>query len=458
MKHSKYSVLTMILALLLSLSLVACGTEPTDNTTATTEKVCAQHQWVEANCTTPKTCLTCGVTEGSRLENAHAYAASGEWYACVFCGTQAPDDSKACTHVTGKDTCPICGKTALNVIKNVIYIIGDGMGLEHIAAGEIAYGKDYRFEDWQFASVNTDSLTSSGRNQSELTDSAAGGTALATGTVTLNGYVGKDQNGNDLTTVLDYARSYGKRTGLITTDYLYGATPGAFSAHCDDRDKYDEILASQILSQIDLLCGAESTTNYLSGNTISDNGYVHCKTLSVMKQNLSVEKLYCTLQMGGYKSESKPVALSEATAVALDYLDDDADGFMLVIEQAHIDKASHNKNCEDMVKAVDELNNTIEAIFSWLGERTDTAIVITADHETGDFSVSRSKTLPYSANVAGVTFYYRFNSGSHTKSNVGLFIYGADVDVEKHSYFKTPYTVKNSDVYTIVYRLLRDMR
>ena len=457
MKHSKYSILTMILALVLALSLVACGAEPTDNTTETTVKVCAQHQWEEANCTTPKTCLTCGTTEGDRLESAHAYAASGEWYACVFCGTQAPNDTKACTHVTGKDTCPICGKTALNVIKNVIYVIGDGMGLEHIAAGEIAFNKEYRFEDWQFASVNTDSLTSGGRNQSELTDSAAAGTALATGTVTLNGYVGKDQNGNDLTTVLDYARSYGKRTGLITTDYLYGATPGAFSAHCKDRNQHDEILASQILSGIDLLCGAESDTNYLDGDTIASNGYEHCESLLDMKENLSAKKLYCTLQMSACKSQNYPESLSEATSVALDYLDCDK-GFVLVIEQAHIDKASHNKNCEDMVRAVDELNNTVEAIFAWMGERTDTAIVITADHETGDFSVSRSKTLPYSAKIGETTFYYRFNSGSHTKSNVGLFIYGADVDIEKHSYFKTPYVVKNSDVYTIVYRLMRDLR
>lgn len=464
MKYTKYSVFTMILALLLALSLVGCDTvaenvSETVSSDVTTENhapVCTEHRWIDASCTHSKLCLACGETEGEPVPDAHAYTEKDGAYVCVYCGVAAPETP--CEHVKGADTCPLCGREALNVIKNVIYIIGDGMGLEHIAAGEMAYGKDYVFDDWSFVSSNTDSLTPGGRNQSELTDSAAGATALATGVVTLNGYVGVDQDGNELSTVLDFAKERGKRTGVITTDYLYGATPGGFSAHCNDRDESMAILESQIQSNIDLLCGAVKKSVALDEEIITENGYRHCSSLPAMKASMSVPKLYCTLDLEGYSSSANPVKLCDVTASALKYLDND-EGFVLMIEQAHIDKASHNNEFEKMVRAVNSLNETVDAILEWIGDRTDTVVLITADHETGDFSASSSKTLPYSASVdGGPTVYYRFNSGSHTKSNVPLFIYGADVDIESISYFGTPYTVKNSDIYKIVCKLIQNQR
>ena len=458
MKRKIRSVFTVILSLLLMFSLISCnaGTPPTNGTTESGD---CEHRWIEANCTNPKTCALCGETEGGKDADGYAYTLEDDVYVCIYCGKDAPDSAKTCAHVAGTDTCPLCGVRSLNRIKNVIYIIGDGMGLEHIAAGQLAYNKDYVFEEWQFASVNTDSLTEGGRNQSELTDSAAAGTALATGVVTRNRFVGKDQHEVDLTTVLDFAKAQGKRTGVVSTDYLYGATPASFSAHCNDRDKYGEILASQITSGVDLLCGQYNATHLLSPDVITQNGYVKCNSLSEMKATgYSAGKLYCTLDMEETSQTSTPAKLSDVSISALNYLDN-KDGFVLMIEQAHIDKASHNNNFPKMVAAVNSLNDTVNAILTWLGDRTDTAIIITADHETGDFSVSASPTLPYSAQVgSNPTVYYRFKGSGHTKSNVGLFIYGADVSIEQISYFKTPYNVKNSDIYTIVCRLIRDLR
>lgn len=461
MKRRIQSYLTVLLSLLLAFALVACNnTTPTTTTTATEATAgCITHRWYDANCTSPKTCLVCGETEGTADADAHAYIMGEETYVCIFCGKDAPEIDKDCEHVKGEDTCPVCGETALNVIKNVIYIIGDGMGLEHIAAGQMAYNKDYAFEEWQFASVNTDSLTSGGRNQSELTDSAVAGTALATGVVTLNGYVGKDQNETDLFTVLDYAKSLNKRTGVLTTDHLYGATPAAFSAHSNNRNNYDEILASQIKSNIDFLCGQFSETNALTSDIITQNGYTHCNSLSEMKlQADTADKLYCTPDTEGFSKTDSPAKLCDLATTAMDFLDNEA-GFVLMIEQAHIDKESHNNDFLKMVAAVNSLNDTVDAILAWVGDRNDTAIIVTADHETGDLSVSDSKTLPYAATVEGYpTVYYRFNSGSHTKSNVGFFLYGADIEIERYSYFNTSYNIKNSDIYNIVCKLIRNMR
>lgn len=431
------------------------GNPPTDNE-------CPEHQWLDASCTYEKTCMICGLKEGAPVSTAHLYKKCDNWYACVFCNTEAPRETGACAHVAGADTCPLCGKTSINIIKNVIYMIGDGMGLEHIAAGEIAYDKEYRFEDWQFATVNTDSLSEE-NGYTAVTDSAASGTALATGTITKNGYIGRDKNKNDLVTILDQAKALGKRTGVITTDSLHGATPGAFSAHADDRGNTMDILNSQIKSGIDFLLGHEGSddkvnVDKLDTATITQNGYVHCRSINEIKANFDAEKLYCTVKISGAYSDYNNAALSLVTPVALDYLDND-NGFVVMIEQAHIDKNAHNNAMEHVLKAVDELNNTVEAIFEWMGDRTDTAIIITADHETGDLSVSKTNTLPNSISINnGPTLYYYFNSGSHTNSTVGLFIYGADVKIENHSYYNNPYNVKNSDVYKIVYQLMNNLR
>ena len=101
-------------------------------------------------------------------------------------------------------------------IKNLIIVIGDGMGPIHITSGEMADGKDYSFTSWESSRCNTDSVNASGTQV--LTDSAASATALATGTLTINGYVGKDPEKKDLTTIMDIAKEMGKSVGVVTTD------------------------------------------------------------------------------------------------------------------------------------------------------------------------------------------------------------------------------------------------
>ena len=105
-------------------------------------------------------------------------------------------------------------------IKNVILMIGDGMGPEQIKAGELFKGEKLFLQGIaQQTTVETRSASSS------VTDSAAAATAMATGTRTTNGVIGKNTSLEDLTTIVDIASQQGKRTGIITTEQLYGATP-----------------------------------------------------------------------------------------------------------------------------------------------------------------------------------------------------------------------------------------
>lgn len=332
-------------------------------------------------------------------------------------------------------------------IKNIILIIGDGMGMQQIRAGEMVEGKDYAFTNWQNTLSNTDSVNTAGK-VGTTTDSAAGGTALATGVLTVNGYVGKDHTGQDVTTIMDTAKSLGKATGIVTTDNLFGATPASFSAHSISRNNTDEIVASQIESGVDLLCGTIDTACTSQKSAIEAAGYTYCATYSKIKETLSANKAYWQFSLASNSAYAPKLA--DVSVHALNFLNRDEDGFVLMIEQAHIDKYAHNNDFANMAKSAKSLNDTVDAIINWLGDRDDTAIFITADHETGGLSVSLDDIYTQSYRVSNAndpySVYYEFASGSHTNQMVGVFVYGVVMDFSACEYYKSEAKIKNIDV------------
>jgi len=338
--------------------------------------------------------------------------------------------------------------TASN-IKNVVLIIGDGMGLEHIGAAQMCEGKRLCFTDWQYASVNTDSVNEDGQG-SVLTDSAAAATAMATGSLTVNGYVGKNSRGRDLSTVLDEARRLGKATGIVTTDTLYGATPAAFSAHSFARTDAAGIVMSQLSSGVELLCGTTDVLCSDRKNAITAAGYRYCDSLSAASASMEADRAYWQLPLAGSNAS---VALCDATTVALEYLSRDEDGFCLVVEQAHIDKYAHSNLFAETVACVKSLDDTVAAVLAWIGDRDDTAVIVTADHETGGLSVSYQNRLANAYEGVSATVYYEFSSVEHTDQEVGIFLWGIEVDLSEYSY-SSRHLIKNTDVYYIVCDIL----
>ncbi len=342
-------------------------------------------------------------------------------------------------------------------IKNIILIIGDGMGLQQIQAGQMVEGKNYSFTNWQNTVANTDSLNTAGK-VGATTDSAAGGTALATGTLTVNGYVGKDHTGKDLPTVMDTAKSLGKATGIVTTDTLLGATPASFSAHSISRQNTEEIIASQLASGVDLLCGTSDPACTSKKSAIEAAGYTYCASYSKIGQTLTANKVYWQFSLAS--SSAYAPKLADVSVHALNFLNRDEDGFVLMIEQAHIDKYAHNKDFANMAKSVKSLNDTVDAILNWLGDRDDTAIFITADHETGGLSVSRDNVYSHSYRVSTANdpyvVYYDFLSGSHTNQMVGVFVFGVTVDFSACEYYHSDSKIKNTDVHHIMTDILNN--
>ena len=334
-------------------------------------------------------------------------------------------------------------------VKNVILIIGDGMGYEQILGGEICKGSAFGFRSWNTVNVNTDSVTSI-KNPPTPTDSAAAATALATGTLTYNGYVGKDDDAYDLKTIMDYAIEQGKSTGIVTTDSLLGATPSGFSAHSITRSNEGLLFDTQVVSGINLLCGATADycTKDESREQILTNGYAYCDDFAQIDNTLDKEKAYWQLDMAGI---SATVKLPSVTTKALNFLSRDSDGFVLMIEQAHVDKYAHSNNFNGMQLSARDLDNTVETVLAWAKNRNDTAILVTADHETGGLLMNTGDSgSGLHVTDDGKIIRFRWSTTGHTNRDVGLFTYGFRFNPADRPYYKSRDRIKNTDIFGIM--------
>ena len=401
----KIKLLSLLLAL--ALCLAACTTQPADPTTVST---------------IPTTQVTTEATTES---------------------TTAPTEPARESMV--ESTTPI---------KNIILIIGDGMGPEHIKAGQLYDGKTYDFTGWQTASINTAPITYTGEINSEPTDSAASATAMATGHLTVNKYVGMLPDGTELQTIMDVANAMNKATGIVTTDTLLGATPSGFSAHTRSRSADKLLMSSQLESGVNLLCGTQDSACMEKAAEIQELGYAYCESYEELSGTFGSDKAYWQLPLAGADAE---VDLADVAIDALNYLDQDTDGFVIMIEQGHIDKYCHNHEFLGAAQCSSSLNRTVEAVMNWLGDRTDTAVLITADHETGGLQVSDQSEYPnpetVTVNGETKTLYYIFNAGGHTSTNVSLFVHGVTADFTKSELYQEE-VLKNTGIFYLMLDIL----
>lgn len=340
-------------------------------------------------------------------------------------------------------------------IQNIILIIGDGMGLQHISAGQLYDGKEYGFTQWPMVRVNTQAVDENGELSSAFPDSVAASTAMATGVLTANEFVGRAIDGTDLPTILDVASAMGKSTGMVTNDFLFNGTPAGYTAHASSRNDRMDILETQLVSGVNLLCGAENESCTAMVRQIQDNGYAYAQSFDALGGTFASQKAYWQLPLWGNEAE---LGLPEVTLEALRYLDQNENGFVLVIEQAHIDKYCHHQQFQDMCIAVSELNKTVEAVMTWLGDRTDTAVLVTADHETASLQVSDNQgkyenTLVAAPDGASQDISYEFRNPNHTTTNVALYTYGFTADFTRSELYKKK-ALKNTGIYYLMVELL----
>ncbi len=342
-------------------------------------------------------------------------------------------------------------------VENVIYLIGDGMGFGAVSSLLLSQDSLTGFE---YAPVIGLNETCSANNY--VTDSPAGGTALATGTRTKNGYLGVDANGEQLTSILKKAQALGKKSGIVVNTPLTEATPAAFYAGVKNRSESFKIAEQFCQSNVDVAIGAGLSAFINRPDSVDmtavliDKGYdVYLDWKSVLesqskkfvgilsmsdvhRRNSSAKtagaadgaEICLAAKLAAQASDesdtttlSEPtVYLQKATAKALQVLECDAPkGFFLMIESAIIDGYGHNNDSEGMITEMQEFDATLKMLVQYVNEHPNTLLVVTADHETGGTNVS------YKGYEVGqrVPVQLSFSTKGHSGTVVPIFAYGA---------------------------------
>lgn len=300
-----------------------------------------------------------------------------------------------------------------NEIKNVIYLIGDGMGFNHLE----------KTKDEMNTKLIMDTFPVKGGSMSrsmnkKVTDSAAGGTALSVGVRTNNSVIGAyhlDKHSRFCypKSLTELCIERGMKTGVVTTDETTGATPASFSAHSSDRNNAEDIVSDQLSSDIDLIWGLKN--NAADKKEVEKNGFTYVSTYSEMMALEEDSRSYgqFTDVLWGLKQSNKNTPTLEQMAVkAVDLLDDTDEGFFIMIEGAHIDKHSHSNDSAKMTESLLEFDKTVEAMLEYAKADGETLVIVTADHETGA--------------IVHKDGGYIFTSGSHSGVDVPLLVYGSD--------------------------------
>ncbi|MCW3786706.1 alkaline phosphatase [Plebeiibacterium sediminum] len=272
--------------------------------------------------------------------------------------------------------------------KNIVLLIGDGMGVDHIFAGITANKGQLNLQN--FKSIGFSKTQSA---DDYVTDSAAGGTALACGKKTSNGSIGVDENGNTLKSILEIADANGLATGLVSTSAITHATPASFIAHQPKRSMYEEIAADFLKTDIDVFIGGGNsffTDRKDKRNLVSElkeKGYQMYTDLDAAANVNEGHLGVLTAPEHNPEYTQRGDMLLKASDKALEILSKDKDGFFLMIEGSQIDWGAHQNNVSFLTGEVLDFDTVIGEVLKFALEDKETLVIVTADHETGGFAV-----------------------------------------------------------------------
>lgn len=317
-------------------------------------------------------------------------------------------------------------------VRNVIFMIGDGMGLAHVSMLQI--GNDFAPTSFDRAEGVALITTRSANNR--VTDSSAAGTALSSGYKTANSMLGVDTLGEAHPSMMALAIRAGHPAGLVVTCYLQHATPGAFYAHAASRSDTEGITRDLLDSRVDVLMGGGSEWLDAAcdeGGTYFDafrsRGYRVASSIDEA-DTLRADKLLAVVAPANLpRVAERGDYLPRATAKALALLDERAaacgKGFLLMVEGSQIDYAAHSNDAAWLLEEMRDFDRAVAEAMDFADRTPGTLVVVTADHETGGLALCSGNedfTLPES----GVECC--FGTGGHSGTMVPVYLYGAGAD------------------------------
>jgi len=303
--------------------------------------------------------------------------------------------------------------------KNIILLIGDGMGTAQVYAG---YTAKKGIMNITGMPVTGFSVTYSANDY--ITDSGAGGTALSTGVKTKNGSIGVDSSGKPLETILEIAEKRGLSTGLVSTSSITHATPASFIAHTANRSKYSDIALDFLKTDIDVFIGggykdfAKRADSLNLIDSLKARGYFIARDLKDVNLK-STNRLAALLadEHMPQMSKGRGNMLPDATEMAISILDKNDKGFFIMIEGSQIDWGGHANDAAYIVDEMVDFDNAVGKALEFAKKDGETLVIVTADHETGGFGLIGGSIA--SGDIQGA-----FLIKDHTATMVPVFAYG----------------------------------
>lgn len=305
-----------------------------------------------------------------------------------------------------------------NNVKNVVLMIGDGMGLTQISAAWIANRGKLNLDQMP---VNGIARTYAANKL--ITDSGAAGTAMATGQKANYHSIGVDRNGNPVPSLIDLASEKGLSTGIVVTCGLTDATPATFCTSSLDRDLEYEIAADYLNCSADYILGGGRNKfhNREDGRSILDEmaakGYQIAQTWEQAKK-VNNGKLLAVLEEGQLPLyPERETVFQEASLHALKILSKNKNGFFAMLEGSRIDDCGHWHDIPKLVQEIFDFDQTIGKVLQWAEQDGETLVIVLADHETGGLTLLDGDIE--SGYVSG-----HFSTGGHSGILVPVYAYG----------------------------------
>lgn len=308
-----------------------------------------------------------------------------------------------------------------DIPKNIILMIGDGMGLSQITAGMYANNNHTALEDFPVVGLHKCHASNN-----LITDSAAAATAFSIGKKTYNGAIGVDSDSIPVKTILEELEEKDYATGLIATSTIVHATPASFIAHNVYRKNYEEIALDFLETEVDFFAGGGK--KYFDRRKDDRNLIEELSQMDYTVYDHLTDFEDCTIPTSGnfaYLSADKdPLPYDQgrdylipASKAGVHFLNDHSEkGFFLMIEGSQIDWGGHANNADYVINEFLEYNEIIAWVLNWAKKDGETLVVVTADHETGGLAINEKSTME-ELDIA-------FTTAKHTADMIPVFAYG----------------------------------
>lgn len=329
----------------------------------------------------------------------------------------------------------LCDRRSKEEVKNVILMIGDGMGLAQVSALMI----ENRYSPVSFDRAQSVAVCKTYSSNNRVTDSGASATAMGTGYKTKNSRIGVDENESPVPNIMELAKEKGLATGIVATSDLADGTPAGFFAHTPSRKNFDEIAKQMSVLMPDVAVGGgrEYFAPYFPQHVSTPEEFYSCTTTPLIGL-LAEKSMKKAPERGDY--------LLKASEHTVNLLSKTKKGFFAMIEGSQIDYACHKNDVEWALAEMRDFDAAVNKMFDYADENPGTLVIVVADHETGAMSVI-SNNRDFTSSESGIK--YIFGTTSHSGIPVILYSYGTGAENFKG-------VIENTDIFKIIKKLLVD--